>query len=161
MRKIYKEKFAYMKMEKRGQGLSISAIILIILGILVLVFLIIGFAIGWNKIFPWIKPSNNVGDIANACGIACNTQDKYDFCNVKRKLFTAEEEYEDTCFFYSKKRPEFGVEECDIKCDVYDFSGNVLDLVKEKCKELGEELKYLDNFGTQIYACQAGDGSVP
>lgn len=71
---------------KRGQGLSTNAIILIILGVLVLVMLIVGFTAGWDKIAPWIKPSNNVKEIVDACGIACSTNSVYDFCSVERTL---------------------------------------------------------------------------
>ena len=47
-------------MEKRGQGLSTSAIILIILGVVVLVVLIAGFTIGWSALKDYINPSNNL-----------------------------------------------------------------------------------------------------
>ena len=42
-------------MNKRGQGLSTNAIILIVLGVVVLVVLIGGFTIGWGQMAPWIK----------------------------------------------------------------------------------------------------------
>ena len=74
-------------MDKRGQGLSTNAIILIILGVFVLVILILGFTLGWDKLAPWLsKDKNNVDTIATQCEIACTTQSFYDFCEKERTL---------------------------------------------------------------------------
>ena len=78
-------------MNKKAQGLSTNAIILIVLGVIVLVVLVIGFMAGWDKIAPWIKPSNNVQTIVDACGMACSTNSVYDYCSVKRELRIEEE----------------------------------------------------------------------
>ena len=73
-------------MNKKAQGLSTNAIILIVLGVIVLVILAIGFFAGWEKIAPWIKPSNNVQSIVDACSMACSMNSVYDFCTVNREL---------------------------------------------------------------------------
>ena len=73
-------------MNKKGQGLSVETVILIVIGVLVLVFLILGFTMGWNKIFPFINPPNNVKDITDKCGYACQTDDKYGYCSSKRDV---------------------------------------------------------------------------
>jgi hypothetical protein len=70
---------------KRGQGLSTNAIILIVLGVVVLAVLVIGFTMGWDKIVPWISTSN-VDTIATQCGVACSTGSTYDYCDVEREL---------------------------------------------------------------------------
>jgi hypothetical protein len=70
---------------KRGQGLSTNTIILLILGLVILVVLILGFTLGWNKIFPFLS-GNNVQAIVNDCEMACATQAKYDFCSSLRIL---------------------------------------------------------------------------
>lgn len=70
---------------KRGQGLSTNAIILIVLGIVVLAVLVIGFTMGWGKIAPWISTSN-VDTIATQCSVACSTGSTYDYCDVEREL---------------------------------------------------------------------------
>ncbi|HLD55730.1 MAG TPA: hypothetical protein VJB35_05715 [Candidatus Nanoarchaeia archaeon] len=70
---------------KRGQGLSVNAIILMILGVIVLAVLAIGFTTGWKTFTPWIK-QNNVDQIAQACQIACSTGAKYEFCTASRVL---------------------------------------------------------------------------
>jgi len=73
-------------MNKKGQGLSVETVILIVIGVLVLVFLILGFTMGWNKIFPFINPPNNVKDIVDKCGYACQTDDKYNYCTANREV---------------------------------------------------------------------------
>ncbi len=75
-----------MDLNKRGQGLSITTLILIILGVLILVILILGFTLGWSKIFPFISPSNNVKDAVDKCNLACQTDSKFDFCTTKRDV---------------------------------------------------------------------------
>ena len=70
---------------KRGQGLSTNAIILIILGVVVLAVLVIGFAVGWDKIAPWIS-RDNVDNTVTQCENACATRSIYDFCSRKREL---------------------------------------------------------------------------
>ena len=70
---------------KRGQGLSTNAIILIVLGVVVLGVLVIGFTMGWEKIAPWIS-TNNVNTIVTQCGVACSTDSMNSFCTTKRTL---------------------------------------------------------------------------
>ncbi len=77
-------------MNKKAQGLSTNAIILIVLGVIVLVILVIGFMAGWDKIAPWIKPSNNVQTIVDACSMACSMDSVYDYCSVMRELIIEE-----------------------------------------------------------------------
>ena len=73
-------------MNKRGQGLSVNAIILIILGVFVLAMLIIGFTVGYGTLKDKLVPSNNVKTIVDACSIACSTHSVYDFCTAPREL---------------------------------------------------------------------------
>lgn len=70
---------------KRGQGLSTSAIVLIILGVVVLVLLIVGFTMGWETLAPWIS-DNNVDAIATSCQVACSTGSTYDYCTKQITL---------------------------------------------------------------------------
>lgn len=115
-------------LNKRGQGLSTQAIILIILGIIVLVILIIGFTLGWDKIAPWLS-STNVDTIVNSCEVACTTAATYNFCSAPRELRSDTEKLKlVTCFFLAEKRTIYGIAKCDsITCE------NVLvDLVEEE-----------------------------
>lgn len=69
----------------RGQDLSTSTIILIILGIAVLVILIFGFMMGWNKVLPFLSPPN-VDTIVSQCQAACTTSNVYDYCSSPKTL---------------------------------------------------------------------------
>ncbi|MBD3247327.1 hypothetical protein GF378_01775 [Candidatus Pacearchaeota archaeon] len=69
--------------DKRGQGLSTNAIILIVLGVAILVMLILGFTIGWQKLLPFIG-GDNLQEITTQCDIACKTNQKYAFCTQNR-----------------------------------------------------------------------------
>ncbi len=70
---------------KRGQGLSTNAIILIILGVVVLVVLIVGFTVGWARLLPFVS-TNNIDTIKTSCGIACSTSSAFDYCSVEREV---------------------------------------------------------------------------
>lgn len=72
--------------DKRGQGLSTSAIILIILGVVILAVLVIGFTVGWNTLFPFLERNNNVDQVAQNCELACTTGSVYDWCQRDREL---------------------------------------------------------------------------
>lgn len=75
-----------LKEAKKAQGLSINAIILIVLGILVLVLLIVGFTMGWNRIFPFISPAANVQEVSDQCALKCSMNAKFDFCSLPREI---------------------------------------------------------------------------
>ncbi len=72
-------------LDKRGQGLSTNAIILIILGLVVLIILVVGFTLWWDKIAPFLQ-TNNVETIKTSCSVACSTGSTYDFCTLNRTL---------------------------------------------------------------------------
>ncbi len=100
-------------MDKRGQGMSISTIILLILGVVILVILVIGFSIGWNKIVPYVS-SNNVNTVANQCQSACATQSVYDFCSRYIQLSANGNNYNGTCYIFSTNATfaQYGVQTC-------------------------------------------------
>ena len=112
-------------MNKRGQELSVNTLILIIIGVLVLVFLVVGIAIGWKKIFPFIAPENNVKEVADKCNLACNTQDVYNYCTVKRDVrldaplaaLADKTEFSATCKDLELLKAELGTDVCgNIEC---------------------------------------------
>lgn len=106
---------------KRAQGMSISTIILLILGLVILVVLILGFTIGWQKIVPWIG-SNNLDTLKNSCSTACATTSTYDFCSMKRTVKDGvNDKFDSTCLelsanpIYSNRG--YGIETCSaISC---------------------------------------------
>lgn len=113
--------FNFGKIEnKRGQGLSTNAIILIVLGVVVLVILIAGFAIGWGKFAPFLS-KNNVDTIVNSCSTACSTQGKFTYCSEPRDLNDGTKEIKGITCRELASIPEYsiyGVKSCpSIQCD--------------------------------------------
>lgn len=109
-------------MNKRGQGLSTSAIVLIILGVIVLVILILGFTIGWKKFVPWIS-GGNVNEIATNCQTACTLISVYDFCSREMTLEADDlpgdvKEVKGTCSFFATDADyeKYGIEDCPGLC---------------------------------------------
>lgn len=115
---------------KRGQGLSTNAMVLIILGVLVLVLLIFGFTAGWNKLAPWLS-GDNIQDVVDSCDIACSTNSVYNYCSSTKTL-TDEKNNEITtnCNFFSKfpKLDAYGIAECpSIDCSSLPTCADILD----------------------------------
>lgn len=110
-------------LNKRGQGLSTNAIILIILGVIILVILALGFTIGWKKLNPFL-PSDNVEAIKTSCTAACATGNTYAFCTQERELKAdgledAEgntvKKVDGTCYEFATGEDyvDYDIEECD------------------------------------------------
>lgn len=101
-------------LDKRGQGLSTNAIILIILGVVVLIILVVGFTLGWDKIAPFLQ-TNNVETIKSSCTSACATGNTYGFCTQNRTLKAEGVKLEDkTCFEFATNASYelYGIDEC-------------------------------------------------
>ena len=169
-----------MHFNKRGQELSTNTVIILVLAVLVLVFIIIGFSVGWNRIFPFISPPNNVKDVADKCGLACSTQDQYGFCSSKRDMKIESEisfevpqvgnnpkfsqklstKFQATCAELTGVS-DFGIPSCSaIVCTgeyVYNNKGFV-SLACEKMQKTGavglpKKLNYLENGVKTEYQC--------
>ena len=71
---------------KRGQDLSITTLLLIVLGIIVVVIIIMGFTVGWNFIFDKFKfaPGQNLQVLAKSCEIAVQAELQVDYCQFKK-----------------------------------------------------------------------------
>jgi hypothetical protein len=107
---------------KRGQGLSTNAIILIILGLVVLIALIYGFATGWSAFKTILNPTN-VDNIVEDCQTTCGLNQKYSFCQAERTLRVNEEKLEvkTSCAVLSASQnfQKYGVQTCPaISCDL-------------------------------------------
>lgn len=135
--------------DKRAQGLSTNAIILIILGVVVLVVLILGFYIGWGNLKDKLVGSNNnVDTIVQACATACATNSKYDFCSVPREL-KAENgigaKTDCATFSVIGIYSQYGIEKCPaISCefpceDIMKKGETRITSEKEKCDEASED----------------------
>lgn len=105
-------------LNKRGQGLSINTIILIVLGILVLVILAVGFTMGWSNIKDWLTGGDdNVDKIVFDCKQASELENAYAYCSQKRMLDDGTDKLNDvTCYFLSKEKTQYGVVEDETLC---------------------------------------------
>ena len=143
---------------KRGQGLSTQAIILIVLGVFVLAILILGFTMGWKNIAPWLGGGDNVKTIVDACSVACGTQSQYDYCTVERELKDANDnEIKTTCDVLSTSYTTYGIAECpSVTCGVgkiHDDEGKA----KLACIKDSATLNYKDGTLVKIYKCEKDD----
>lgn len=109
-------------LNKRGQGLPTSTIILLILGIAILIILILGFVLGWQKVLPWLS-SNNVETIVNQCQASCTTNDVYGYCTLERTLTASDlpegiKEAKGNCNFFSTDENylKYGIGTCPNLC---------------------------------------------
>jgi hypothetical protein len=84
--------YNFLPKNRRGQDLSTSTIILIILGIAVLVILIIGFTTGWSFFKNIISPTN-VDSTIQDCASVCETGQSYSYCSADRTLRVNEEKF--------------------------------------------------------------------
>ncbi len=98
--------------------MSTNTIILLILGIVVLIVLVLGFTMGWNKITPWIS-GNNVDTIVSACEASCAVNGVYDFCIMGRSLKAEDMTLKEvTCNYLANNQTIYGVNKCSsITCD--------------------------------------------
>ena len=108
---------------KKAQGMSVTTIILIILGLVVLVVLILGFTMGWANLREYIAPSNNVASIVQQCSIACNTDQQYNYCTEVRTLKSSdlpngEKEMAGNCSYFATNTDytNYGVGACPGLC---------------------------------------------
>ena len=103
---------------KKAQGLSITTIILIVLGVFVLVALIFGFTQGWSGIKGFINPGNNLNDVLTQCNIACTTDDTYNYCTDKREVkIDGEIKHTRSCDGLKKLSGNpYGIKDCNIQC---------------------------------------------
>jgi hypothetical protein len=106
----------------KGQGMSTNTIILLILGLVVLVALIWGFATGWQS-FKKITNPTNVDTLIEECQTACGLNQIYSFCSAERTLNVLEEDLEvKTSCKVLATLPEFskyGIEDCpSIDCEL-------------------------------------------
>ncbi len=107
---------------KRAQGMSTTTIVLLVLGLIILVVLILGFTMGWQKFAPWLASSNNIDSIKTSCGVACATGGSYDFCSVQRDVNDgANDKFKASCDELSTDTEylsrNYGIDECpEITC---------------------------------------------
>ncbi len=80
---------------KRGQDLSITTLLLIVLGVIVIVIIIMGFTVGWNFIFDKFRivPGQNLQAIGKSCELAAQGDLQIDYCTYKKISLEGNTEY--------------------------------------------------------------------
>jgi ammonia channel protein AmtB len=89
-------------MKKKKGDMTIRTIVAIALAVVVLIFLIYGFSVGWGnlwgRISNFIGGDNNVNTIQQTCDLKCLEKNKYEFCTKERTIKTGTATYISTCF---------------------------------------------------------------
>ncbi len=114
---------------KKGQGMSTNTIVLLILGLILLVALIFGFATGW-KTFSNIANPTNIDSLVEDCQVACSLGNEYAFCSSERNLRINEQDtkIKTSCYVLSgldEYASYFGAcpgIQCELKCDQIMFN---------------------------------------
>ncbi|MFZ5955630.1 MAG: hypothetical protein ACOYT4_04340 [Nanoarchaeota archaeon] len=76
------------RISKKGSAIN-DNLVYILLAVVVIAFLVWGFATGWGNFWDKIKAfggSSNVDTVQKSCSMACETQNKYDFCELNREI---------------------------------------------------------------------------
>lgn len=107
------------KMKKKGQQMTLSTIIVIVLGIAVLVFLIFGFSTGWGNLWDKITQYGgggaNVDTVIKACAYACSSNSVDAFCRVSRTVNYGDGKWDKgSCYTFVKEKAnvKIGIEPC-------------------------------------------------
>jgi len=97
---------------KKAQDLSITTIILVILGVVVLVVLIVGFTQGWNSVKVWfVGSSTNMQEIISQCGVACATGDQISWCQKRTLKVEGQDDEIASCEYFATSYAD-SVQEC-------------------------------------------------
>jgi len=112
---------------KKGQQMTLTTIIAIVLGIAVLVLLIWGFSSGWNNLWEQVTgrtSSSNVELRIADCENDCKAGEKSDWCNEKKDLRYFDKDgkavkVSGTCneFSLNSKGMSMGFEDCYSDCE--------------------------------------------
>jgi hypothetical protein len=78
-----------MVMNKKGQEMSVSTLVLIVIGIVVLVMLILGFSFGWQNLWNKINilgAGSSVDTVVESCKIAATSDLVNSYCDEFKKV---------------------------------------------------------------------------
>ena len=121
-------------MIKRGNQMTIGAIMTIIISIVVLVFLIYGFSTGWGNL--WDKVTNlgggeiNIDTVATTCLLACVEEKERSFCAEKREIISEKgSEGYYSCEIWATSG-KFGIKGCDDLCPVAKTTAHISGVLK-------------------------------
>jgi hypothetical protein len=113
-----------MKVNKKGQEMSVATLVLIVIGIVVLVMLILGFSMGWKNLWGKISgvSGSDVETAIQSCSLAATSDSTYTYCSDWRKVTIDGKVQYVTCTFgtisdhLDKKLPCSGVDAVGDKC---------------------------------------------
>ena len=74
---------------KKGQEMSVTTLILIIIGIVLLVVLILGFTMGWQNLWNKINilgGTSNIETVIQACNLAATSDSTYSYCSEFKQI---------------------------------------------------------------------------
>ncbi|MAG39871.1 hypothetical protein CMI41_02810, partial [Candidatus Pacearchaeota archaeon] len=130
-------------MEKDGE-VTIATIVAIALAVVLLVFLVYGFSVGWGNFWDKITDfgGNNVNldTIRQACSMACMLGGGSDFCVQERSLTIQKGKTTlGSCFDFSEKNPSLGIEECDT-CSMASGGCTVGGALDENCDGVSDKV---------------------
>jgi len=122
--------------KKRAQNISLTTILLMVLGVVVVVLLIWGFSTGWSnmwdKITNFVGGGSNVEAVKSGCELACTTENKQVWCEEVRTLKKSDgTRLKGSCENFAKSN------DLDVSCDVN--CGD--DVYKQTCGDLWGEWK--------------------
>jgi hypothetical protein len=110
-------------MNKRGADIT-TVMIFLVVGLVVGVLLIWGFATNWSIFSTLFSPGDNVNIISTQCQTACASSDTYGFCNSQRTLKATDlpldadgkpqKQVTNTCHFFATDSDylKYGISEC-------------------------------------------------
>jgi len=132
---------------KKAQNLSITTIILIILGIVVLVVLIIGFTQGWNSVKEWFTGGKTIAPYVTQCSLACTTENTFGWCEDP-----IEGVIEETCVHLAQKGK---VSECEeIRCRCTQYEGYQTCGQGESCEDENKIQAGVDEVCCKMNTCK-------
>lgn len=81
-----------MMRDKKGQEMSISTLVLIVIGVIVLVLLVMGFSYGWQNLLDKINifgGGTTIDNVVTSCNIAASSGAANSFCADFKKVKTS------------------------------------------------------------------------
>jgi len=156
---------------KKGAEMTIGTIVIIIIALIVLVFLIVGFTMGWGNLTDKIKAliggGSNVQTVVQGCQLACSSSSAFDYCSKQRDVRFDDEAKDDlklkyTC--YQMEAKNVGLDACrGIDCSgqaktCVSLGGEWKSLLANteikdaKCKDPNDATKEVDSLNGKITA---------
>lgn len=80
-------------LDRKGQNVTITTLILIVLGVIVLVLLVTGFIIGWDRIIDIITIGGGLDQKLQKCNAAASFDAVFEFCEYEEVRIEGEKEW--------------------------------------------------------------------